>query len=238
MQLSDSLMSVTIINKGIDIWYCDIVPTGNDTVARYKPLLDATERARMDKFKTERLRQQYLGIRGRLRMLLANYTGTRPESIRFAREEYGKPFLLDHPELAFNISHSGNKLAVAIGPQCLLGIDIELWRGKVDFPALVEKCFADLEKNFWYGLPEELKTAVFYEYWTKKESFVKAVGRGIALGMGRCVVAPERPDQFCSIPKSYGPASDWKIFTLQLGEGISGAVSVRNSCSGIGMNYF
>ena len=224
--------------RGIDIWYGDIVPTGNDTVESYKTLLDAAERARMDKFSNEQSRQQFLSVRGRLRILLAEYTGTRSEDIRFAQEEYGKPFLPDHPEIAFNISHSGNKLAVAVGYQCLLGIDIEFWRCKVDFSALVEKCFADLERSFWHDLPEEIKKAVFYEFWTRKESFVKAVGRGIALGMEQCVVSPEKPDQFSSVPKAYGPASEWKIINLQLGEGISGAVSVRNSCSDISMNYF
>lgn len=224
--------------KGIDIWYGDIVPTGNDTVEKYKTLLNTSERVRMDKFSTEQLRQHFLGVRGRLRTLLAEYTGTRPELIRFTQEEYGKPFLPDHPEIAFNISHSGNKLAVAVGKQCQLGIDIEFWRCKVDFSALVEKCFADVEKRFWHDSPEETKKAVFYEFWTKKESFVKAVGRGIALGMEQCVVSLEKPEQFYSVPKAYGPASAWKMFSLQLGEDISGAISVRNNCGDINMKYF
>lgn len=226
------------INKGIDIWYGEIVPTGKDTVESYRALLNVDERARMDRFSTEPLRQKFLCVRGRLRILLAEYTSIRPENVRFQQGKYGKPFLPDHAEIAFNISHSGNKLAVAVGHQCTLGIDIEFWRDKVDFSALVDKCFSNVERRFWCDLPEASKKAVFYEFWTKKESFVKAVGRGIALGLEQCVIAPEKPEQFYSVPKAYGQASEWKIFTLQLGDNISGAVSVRNCSSDIRMNYF
>lgn len=225
-------------NKGIDIWYGEIVPSGMDAIESYKALLDADERARMEKFSNEPLRQQFLCVRGRLRLLLAEYTGVRPEDISFQQGEFGKPFLPDHAEITFNISHSGNKLAVAVGYQYALGIDIEFWRDKVDFSALVDKCFADVERNYWHDLPEASKKAVFYEYWTKKESFVKAVGRGIALGMEQCVISPEKPEQFQCVPKAYGPASEWKMFTLQLGDDVSGAVSVHNSCSDIKMNHF
>ena len=118
---------------------------------------------------------------GKLRTILAGYTGIAPEKICFAQEAFGKPYIIveDQPyEIKFNLSHSGNTMLVAVGFHKSIGIDVEWWDDRVDGAAMVQDCFAESERSFWETLPDTERTAIFYQFWTRKESFVKAVGKG------------------------------------------------------------
>lgn len=163
-----------------------------------------------------------------IRALLSRYTKTDPGNIEFGKGEYGKPYLASDRSVDFNLSHSGGKMALAIGRYAPIGLDIETWKPRVNLPGLVKKCFADEERIYWESLPENLQSQTFYDFWTKKESFVKAVGRGIAMGMHRCVISPGDPMRFLSIPDIYGAPEDWKVLALDVGEAVSGALTVPN----------
>ncbi|MEE9337039.1 MAG: 4'-phosphopantetheinyl transferase superfamily protein, partial [Methylococcaceae bacterium] len=63
---------------------------------------------------------------------------------------------------------------------------------------------------------EEQKVDIFFRFWVRKEAFVKAVGRGIGLGLNQCSINPEEQDRFTSIPQDYGFAQDWKIVDVPL----------------------
>jgi Phosphopantetheinyl transferase len=67
---------------------------------------------------------------------------------------------------------------IALGCQRQIGVDIEVCRERVNLDALAEKCFSDSELRQWQQLESEDKKVTFYRIWTRKESFVKAVGRG------------------------------------------------------------
>ena len=73
---------------------------------------------------------QYVICHGKLRTILAGYTGIAPEKICFAQEAFGKPYIIveDQPyEIKFNLSHSGNTMLVAVGFHKSIGIDVEMW---------------------------------------------------------------------------------------------------------------
>ena len=91
--------------------------------------------------------------------------------------------------------------------------------------SLVEKCFADEEICQWQALAEIEKTQGFYRVWTRKEAFVKAVGRGIALGLERCVVNPVKPDAMLRVPEGCGPAHVWCLADIDLGNDVACAVA-------------
>lgn len=190
-------------------------------------MLDPTEREQAGKFKRERLRLDYVFIHARLRELLADYVNANPAQLQIHRTQFGKPYLPDFPDVKFNLSHTGDRMAVAIALDCELGIDIELNKHRHTLPALVDKCFAESEKHYWLGLPEVEKSQVFYRFWTRKEAFVKATGRGIALGLNNCVVDVHYPDRFLSIPSAFGTPADWTIHEFNIGESICGALVAR-----------
>lgn len=176
------------------------------------------------------LKKQHITVRVGLRQILSAYLNQRGDKINIAKTVYGKPYLLDYPEVQFNISHSADTLLVAISSASAVGIDIEhVKKHRRDFSGLVTKCFAQSEQNYWNALPETEKSAEFYRFWTRKEAFVKAVGRGLAMGLQECVIVSGTSPYFLSIPELYGETSDWRLFDLALTADFYGALVIEST---------
>jgi len=122
------------------------------------------------------------------------------------------------------MSHSGDILAIAISSKCQLGIDVECYKPRDTWEGLVKKCFAPEEADYWYRLDSSERSRAFYQFWVKKEAFVKAVGKGITLGLNQCVVNPDDPSSFLRIPKLSGSENKWQIYTMDLPDKEFGAV--------------
>ena len=212
-----------MITEIVEIWHGKV--TAED--AHYKAywrVLDEAEQIQSGKFKNELLHKRYVEIHGRLRILLAKTLNQPPETIRIKKAEHGKPYLADYPELAFNLSHSADRVMVAIGWNCQLGVDIEICKQRINLSGLVDKCFAEEELAYWTQLPESQKNEAFYRFWTRKEAFVKATGHGIALGLNQCVINPENPAAFLRVPDNCGQAPAWHVQDIDLGEGVYSAL--------------
>lgn len=199
----------------IDLWYGEL-SAGDKAHDRYWHLLDKAEQAQVKKLQHSLQQQRYIEVHGQLRLLLASYINQPAASINIQKTEHGKPYLADESGLAFNLSHSVNKLVVAVGRNCRLGVDIEHIKHRASLSALVDKCFSEQEASYWNALPEAKKTVAFYRFWTRKEAFVKATGRGIALGLEQCVINPAKPTAFLRIPAGYGPPASWRVFDFDL----------------------
>jgi 4'-phosphopantetheinyl transferase len=86
-----------------------------------------------------------------------------------------KPYLDD--DIHFNVSHSGLLTVVALSDTDDIGIDVE----KIEpvNPADFVYCFTESEYRQILALPDPTKT--FYQLWTRKEAFLKAIGTGLSL---------------------------------------------------------
>lgn len=197
----------------VKIWFGEISISEADYPYQLS-LLNENEQRQAENFKNDPLRRRYVANRAKLREILAHVVDCNPANLRIEIAQHGKPYLADYPEIDFNLSHTGNNIAVAIGRRCQVGIDIELCKTRSSLSALVEKCFDREEKNYWQQLPESLKTQEFYRFWTRKEAFVKATGRGIALGLTSCVINPSRPSTFLRIPEEFGLPLEWRIHDM------------------------
>ncbi len=196
-------------------------------------MLDADEQVHAEQMKNNLLRNRYVVVRGSLRNILAGILDQQPEKIRIKKAEHGKPYLADYPELVFNLSHSAGTMVLAVGWNCRLGVDIECCKSRSGMAGLVDKCFGIEEIAYWSRLPEAQKIPEFYRYWTRKEAFVKATGRGIALGLDCCVINPERQTEFLRVPPGYGPASVWHVLDLALGQGVCSALVTDKAIVGV-----
>jgi 4'-phosphopantetheinyl transferase len=192
-------------------------------------ILSTEEQDFAQTIRNESLKKQHLTVRVGVRQILADYLQQPSDKINLAKSTHGKPYLVDYPEIHFNISHSAETLLIAISKIGAVGIDIEQAKPhRNDFSALVEKCFASEEIKYWNALAETEKKAEFYRFWTRKEAFVKAVGRGIALGLEQCVIAVETSPRFTRLPKLYGKPCDWRLFDLPLTGDLYGALVIEN----------
>lgn len=202
------------MNKlSVKVWLGDIDADEAD-YPMYLFCLDPNERRQASQFKNKILRVRYAAIHARVREIIADAVDSAPESLRIHRTSYGKPYLADFPDVSFNLSHTQNRVAVALGYQCRLGIDIEICKPRANLNGLANKCFGDEEKAYWHSLPEPLKLREFYRLWTRKEAFVKATGRGIALGLSDCIIHPHRHNEFLRIPDEFGLPSTWQIHDI------------------------
>jgi 4'-phosphopantetheinyl transferase len=217
------LLNKHISVAGIDVWSGE-THAAVERLDYYFSLLSAAERGKSERYANALLRARYIDARGQLRCLLAQYCNCSPEALQFAAAAHGKPYLPDYPGVAFNISNSLDRLAVAVGSDCQVGIDIEVRRQRMNLSALVRRCFAAGERRYWESLPEEEQLAAFFALWTQKEAFVKAVGRGLGLGLEHCVFATQGENRLLAVPAGCGAAADWRVVTLDLGEAVSGAL--------------
>ena len=78
-----------------------------------------------------------------LQELVEKQLGIRPDELVLEKNENGKPWIKDHPEFYFNISHAGDYVVLAYG-DVPLGVDIEQIRGK-DNLRVAGRCFTGRE---------------------------------------------------------------------------------------------
>jgi 4'-phosphopantetheinyl transferase len=221
----------------VEIWHGQV--TAEDAhYQSYWRVLDEADQTQAHKFKNALLHKRYVESHGRLRNLLAKTLNQPPEKIRISKAEHGKPYLADYPELAFNLSHTADRLIIATGWNCRLGVDIEIDKQRINLSELVDKCFAEEEAGYWIQLPETQKNREFYRIWTRKEAFVKATGHGIALGLNQCVINPDNPTEFLRVPDNCGKASAWHVQDIDVGGGIFSALVADKKLSHIKLMDF
>ena len=217
----------------IDVWFYALTA---DTIETYWQTLDIEERTQADKFSNSLLKTRYIIAHGRLREVLAGYLNTQAETLIFDKLEHGKPYLLEYPELSFNLSHTGDFMAVAVAENCQIGIDIEVINPRSSFSALVKRCFSEREARYWQALSESEQICQFYQFWTRKEAFVKATGLGISLGLKDCELDICNPERFYSVPSVCGLANQWHNRDLQLSESLCAAVVANQAIANVRIN--
>ena len=105
-------------------------------------------------------------------------------------DEYGKPFLVGHPSVQFNLSHSEERVMCVISG-LEVGCDVE--KVKATDYKIANRFFTESECAWLAGEQidlngegnnyEEQKRSRFFRLWTLKESFMKAVGLGMRLSL-------------------------------------------------------
>jgi 4'-phosphopantetheinyl transferase len=144
--------------------------------------LSQSERTRAAKFFREEDRARYVFSKGRLREILARYLDAPAEDIAFCANEFGKP-LLDTPfqssGVCFNVSHSKDLVVIAVAFDRQVGVDVEFVRTIDDFESIARRCFTDCERELVMSEPDSLSS--FFRCWTRKEAFVKAIGKGLSV---------------------------------------------------------
>ena len=90
---------------------------------------------------------------------------------------HGKPYLRNHPEWQFNLSHSKRHIAIVCGqtPHAL-GIDIESYPRTIR-PAVIEASLSAKEYTHYLTAAEPLR--YWLQVWTLKEAVLKTAGVGI-----------------------------------------------------------
>jgi 4'-phosphopantetheinyl transferase len=215
----------------IHVWSVRLDPPAAQ-VERLGRFLAAEEWARANRFRFEKHRRQYVVGRGALRVLLAAYLDIPPEEVQFQYGPRGKPFLAPPPGttgLQFNLSNSDELALVGfvLGPE--IGVDVEYLRLMEDCEQIAERFFSESERRVLRGIPFPTKQEVFFNCWTRKEAYLKAVGEGLAAPLDSfdVTLAPGDPPRMLTLEGDAGRAARWSLHHLRPADDYIGAVAIE-----------
>lgn len=143
----------------------------------YASLSDA-RRLRIGKMKT--LPALRSAAAGYLLSLGLNEMGINAAAENFSFYANGKPYLPNHPEIHFNISHSFDYAICAFSDNDI-GADIEKIRCIPE--NTVKKALCDKEYNKCLCDTGKISFENFFDFWTRNESYLKMTGKGIAVDL-------------------------------------------------------
>jgi 4'-phosphopantetheinyl transferase len=169
-----------------------------DLGAQCLSLLSEDERARHARFHFAEDRQSYLAAHALTRSVLGPLAGAPPRELRFVIGEHGKPALCaagDGEPIEFNLSHTRGLVACAVARGRAVGVDVERIDRRVDIDQLSRSVFSEGERAELMRLAGDEKRLRFFQLWTLKEAYIKAVGRGLSLPLRAISVSFADPAQ-------------------------------------------
>ena len=150
-------------------------------------VLTPDELAQGDTYISEAGRMKFVARRGALRILLGKETGVPPAAVVLERDRWGKPRLREPAGVHFNISDTDGMVAIALATEREVGVDVE-WLKPRRFDGLARSTFTRDELAAFRSAPEARRPGAFYEQWTSKEAYSKAMGLGLRLPFRRTQV--------------------------------------------------
>lgn len=167
----------------VHIWYASL----DAPISRFQiflKTLSPDERMRAERFHFDKDRKCFIASRWILRTVLGRYLGVEPKHLQFSYGKNGKPTLVDQiyqRTIRFNLSHSNGVALFAFTLGREIGIDIEKVRDISEMTQIAERFFSMREYGLFSSLPKCKMKEAFFNCWTQKEAFIKAIGDGLAL---------------------------------------------------------
>jgi 4'-phosphopantetheinyl transferase len=212
----------------IQVWRFSLAPPAAE-IFRLEKTLSAAEMKQAAEFHFARDRRRFIVRRAVLRQLLAANLGLPPAEIRIESAGLQKPKIAaaqNSGRMGFNTSHSGDRALVALAKNCEVGVDIEQHRDLPDAADLARNFFSERENRELDSLSGPARTEGFFNCWTRKEAFVKAVGLGLSYPLKdfSVALAPGVPAAPLEI-SGHGPAAEsWSLRPVEVGVGFSAAL--------------
>lgn len=163
-----------------------------DVRPEHVTLLDATERERHARYLRDEDRNRFTVGVVLTRLIFSAELGIAPAAVPIDRtcadcgKPHGAPRLRDGSGPYVSVSHSGDRIAVAMSPHGPLGVDVEAISRQFSGD-LARHVLSESERN--RGSINDLPT-----YWTRKEAVLKATGDGLRMPMtGLTLSRPDEP---------------------------------------------
>lgn len=196
-------------------------PAVQARLASYDSVLTEDEKLRAERFAHEDDRARFVIGRVLARTMLSRHAALAPREWPIEIDTHGRPALSARPpgapDLRFNLSHTPGLIACALTQHREVGVDVEFIGRALTHDNIPERFFSQREVADLRALAPEEQARVFFDYWTLKESYIKARGLGLALPLGQFTFlrrgdqppaiefAPELPDD----PSSWQFALFW-----------------------------
>jgi 4'-phosphopantetheinyl transferase len=229
---------ITLGKEDIHLWIIDPTRIREPLLlARYRSLLSDDECNRVDRYKFAEHRHDALITRAFVRDLLSRYADRQPRDWRFDKGEKDKPEIVDPPlPLRFNLSHTKGMIICAVCLEHDIGADVEFIERNSDVLSIADRFFSPDEVSELFSLDsDEAKRSRFFDYWTLKESYIKAWGLGLAIPLDHFSFHIGKTDCALSnhniglsfVPQRKDNPEDWQSWLFYPGGKHRMAVSIR-----------
>lgn len=210
---------------------------GPEAIRSSFALLSDAERQRAGRFAFERDRRRFTVARARLRQLLAMRLGIHPESVVLNYGAYGKPALEGlsaESDLRFNVSHCDDIAVYVFATGREVGVDVEYVRVMPDADDIAARFFSRHENKTYMALARRDKPQGFFNCWTRKEAFIKALGDGLSHPLDRFDVSlsPGELARILRVDGTPGEDCEWEIHSFVPWPGFIGAIVAQKLGTG------
>ncbi len=212
--------------KPIQIW--TVIKSSDLNIATYFDYLSGGEKIVAEKFRFPKDRANYVLGRAILRFLAGGYLKRDPKKIQFAYNKYGKPEFADPSPLSFNIAHSEDAIVFGFSKSGPVGIDVEKIKTNFDVLEIARRYFSPAETEALETCSGKDQIRAFYRCWTRKESFIKAKGKGLSFPLDAFTVSLDNDLSARLIATNWKATEkeDWQLFSFVPSEGYLAAATV------------
>jgi 4'-phosphopantetheinyl transferase len=163
--------------------------TDERLLSDYRSLLNSAEKEQQARFYFAKDRLRYLITRALVRTVMSRYVPIDPRDWVFSTNAYGCPEIANaqgrEAFLSFNISHTESLIVLGVTTRRALGVDVENFRAREVSIEIADRYFAPAEVAALNNVPPQQQQYRFFEYWTFKESYIKARRMGLSLPLDK-----------------------------------------------------
>ncbi|HVZ39813.1 MAG TPA: 4'-phosphopantetheinyl transferase superfamily protein [Candidatus Kapabacteria bacterium] len=214
----------------VHVWSIPLAVSPKELMS-LRHILQPDERERAARFLRDRDRAHFVAARGMLREVLGAYLGSNPANVRFCYGAYGKPELAPEHEsdLRFNLSHSGELALCAVTTGCSVGVDLERIRPDIEFESIALRFFSAQEVHAFSLLSDDVRPRAFFNCWTGKEAYIKAIGEGLSMPLDQfdVVFTPGEPAAIHRGREYPEGTQRWELTRLDVGREYAAALVVE-----------
>jgi len=170
-------------DQRLSIWWFDLSQVAETQWPALIARLGDVERARAQRFHFDHDRFSYVAAHALGRGLLAAWTGIAASAWDFTVDDFGKPEVAAPAwprRLRLNLSHTRGLAAAVLTEDCDVGVDVEWLDRRPVEDGLAQRFFAAAECAQLAAMAPQARHHGFLDFWTLKEAYVKAIGKGLA----------------------------------------------------------
>ncbi len=236
---NNSIQLLNDLENEFHVWFCcpDKI-TDKSVLDEYRSILSVEEIAKYKRFHFEKDRHSYLISHALVRKVLSSYCNVKPDKWSFTNNQHGKPDIspeIKCPALKFNLSHTDGMSVCVVSLENDCGIDVENIQRKSRTFAVADRMFAPAEVATMRSSNDGEVQRKFFEFWTLREAYVKAIGTGLG-GSSKAfyfTVAEQeieglRMSKIHFVPDDSSQSSAWQFMLLNLSSDHISAVALKD----------
>jgi 4'-phosphopantetheinyl transferase len=177
-----------LFGRPVETWVARIGP-GEGAARRVLAVLSTEERQHLASMVSPVIQRQYAAGRALTRLALSARLSMPARRVPLALDENGRPYLRPGhggscrgtglSGIDFNLSHSGNVVALAVCSGLRIGLDIECEELRPSAPALARRFFSPSECDLLERCEDRHYSRRWHRIWTTREAHAKARGIGV-----------------------------------------------------------